>query len=211
MVADPDRSSDRGFTLIETLVVLLMVGVLATVMVAVIAVVIRNVPGTEARADDSRSYQRLIQWLPLDAASTPPNKFDDSGPWASPPGCAGASGGYLVHMSWQVGANTEVAEYRLVPDGPGGQVQRFRCSSAGSYADTETTDLTSALYGAAATADAVGVTLTLTTCETAACLAGDPSPIVVSAGSRNPADTLPTTTTSSTTTSTTTTTTTSIP
>ena len=91
---------------------------------------------------------------------------------------------------------------------PAAQVQRFRCSSAGGYADTETTDLTSALYGAAAVADAVGVTLTLTTCETAACLAADPSPIVVSAGSRNPADSLPTTTTSSTTTSTTTTTTT---
>ncbi len=71
-VADPDASTDRGFTLIETIVVLLMVGVLASVMVAVIAVIFRNVPGDRARADDSRSYQRLIQWLPRDAASTPP-------------------------------------------------------------------------------------------------------------------------------------------
>ncbi len=75
-MANADRSTDRGFTLVETIVVLLMVGVLATVMVAVIAVILRNVPGTEARADDSRTYQRLIQWLPRDAASTPPGKFE---------------------------------------------------------------------------------------------------------------------------------------
>ena len=63
-MAEGDDPTDRGFTLIETIVVVLMVAVLSSVIVAVIAVILRNVPTTEARADDSRSYQRLIQWLP---------------------------------------------------------------------------------------------------------------------------------------------------
>ena len=59
-------------------------------------------PRPRPRADDSRSYQRLIQWLPRDALSTPPNQFD----FNDPPGsasCAGATGVNLVHMSWQGG------------------------------------------------------------------------------------------------------------
>ena len=193
-MAEGHGSSDRGFTLVETIVVVLMVGVLASVMVAVIAVILRNVPGTEARADDSRSYQRLIQWLPRDAASTPAGEFDTTGPWASP-GCDGATGKYLAHMSWPSDSGTTVAEYRLVPNSPGGRVQRFTCSSDGSYLDTATIEVSSAVFDAVPTGDSAGVTLTLITCATPACSAGDTTPIVVSGGSRNPSESLPTTTT----------------
>ena len=155
-MAEGDGSTDRGFTLVETLVVLLMVGVLATVMVSVIAVILKNVPGTEARADDSRTYQRLIQWLPRDAASTPPGQFDSTGPWLE---CVGATGKYLARMSWPGDSGTSVAEYRLVPDAPGGRVKRFTCSSDAGYADTETLEVTSELF--AATLKSKGVDATL--------------------------------------------------
>ena len=148
-MADRDDSTDRGFTLIETIVVVLMVAVLASVMVAVIAVILRNVPTTAARADDSRSYQRLIQWLPRDAASTPPNQFDLNDPPGSA-SCAGATGVNLVHMRWQGSPSTEVAEYRLVPDVPGVKVERVTCSGP-AYSDTETIDVTSTLHDAVAT------------------------------------------------------------
>ena len=79
MEAEYDDGRDAGFTLMEVLVVVLLVAVLASVMVAVVAVILRNAPSTEANADDSRSYQRLVTWLPRDVASTPPARFDFSG------------------------------------------------------------------------------------------------------------------------------------
>ncbi len=210
-MADTDRSTDRGFTLTEVIVVLLMVAVLASVIVAVVAVILKNVPTTEARADNSRSYQRMIQWLPRDAASTPPNEFDTNDPPASP-SCVGAAGVNLVHMSWDDGPDTVVAEYRLVPDADGVLVQRFHCSSGAGYSDTATIDVTSRIHDAVATPtldgfDVVGVTLTLTTCLASDCTVGDET-IELAAGSRNPLEALATTTTSSTTTTTSTSTTT---
>ena len=49
MAAESDDGRDAGFTLMEVIVVVLLVGVLASVMVAVVAVILRNAPSTEAQ------------------------------------------------------------------------------------------------------------------------------------------------------------------
>ena len=50
MAAESDDGRDAGFTLLEVIVVVLLVAVLASVMVAVVAVILRNAPSTEANA-----------------------------------------------------------------------------------------------------------------------------------------------------------------
>lgn len=194
MAAEPDGARDRGFTLLETLVVILLIAVLASVMVAVIAVIYRTAPSTEARTDESHSYQRLMTWLSRDVASTPPSGFVfTSGSTV----CAGATGGgSLVQLTWTDGQGTTyAADYRLTPSGVGSRVTRHACSGSGAlpYSGTEVLDVTSVVFTAQATtpvSGAVGVTMSLTTCDDPEC--DGPGPVIaLDVGSRNPSEALP--------------------
>jgi prepilin-type N-terminal cleavage/methylation domain-containing protein len=194
VVAETQDFRDGGFTLMEMIVVVLLVGLLSSVMVAVIAVVIRNAPSTEASADDSRSYQRLVTWLPRDVASTPltPGGFDFGGGSM----CAGAVGTSLVQMTWAPndGQNTTyAADYRLNPSGNGSQVMRYTCSGTTGlhpYSGADVIEVTGIVRTAEATASGFGVTMRLTTCGDSECSI-DGQLITVEAGSRNPSDALP--------------------
>ena len=104
---------DAGFTMLELIVVVLLVGVIASVMVAVVAVILRNAPATEAQADNSRSYQGLLTWLPRDVASTAPQKFkiDTTVPTSPAWTCSDAPAAPLVEMSWNQQGTAYVAGY----------------------------------------------------------------------------------------------------
>jgi prepilin-type N-terminal cleavage/methylation domain-containing protein len=54
---------DRGFTLIEMLIVLTVMGTLTAVISSVIIVALRSTPSAEARVDDARGVQSLVTWL----------------------------------------------------------------------------------------------------------------------------------------------------
>jgi prepilin-type N-terminal cleavage/methylation domain-containing protein len=196
---------DRGFTLLETIVVVLLVAVVASVMVAVIAVILKTAPSTEARVDNSNSYQRLMIRLQRDAASTPPDRFE---PHTIPPlapawSCAGISPS-LVEMSWSLDGTAYVAGYRLEPDGSGQQISRYTCSGpdTGSVFPSPMIEpVTARLYTATAVpisggSEVVGIRIDLTLClqleNGADCTQPEPGPpIAVEASSRNPAKTLP--------------------
>jgi prepilin-type N-terminal cleavage/methylation domain-containing protein len=191
--AERDGSRDSGFTLLETIVVVLLVSVLASVMVAVVAVILRNAPATETRVDNSNSYRGLIIWLPKDVASTPPTGFAfNSGSTI----CNGATAGVsLVQLAWTAEGGTKyAADYRLVPSGSAEQIERHACWGTGSapYSNVTVIGATEDLFGATAAlrAGGGGVTMTLTTCSPGACTSAGPI-IKVDAGSRNPANTLP--------------------
>jgi prepilin-type N-terminal cleavage/methylation domain-containing protein len=187
-------SPDRGFTLLETIVVVLLVAVLSSVIVAVVAVILRNVPATEARVDDSRSYQSLVTWLPRDAASTEPDEFAIvSEPLSSTPwDCSGVTGTSLVRMSSEHDGTAYVADYRLVDAGNGKRVKRYTCfgpSATPTFAVAGNRNMTSVIHDADAVSvkqesKTVGVVIRLTTCAPTNCtLPG--SMISVEAGSRN--------------------------
>ena len=201
MAVDPEQARDGGFTLLELIVVVLLVAVLASVMVAVVAVIIRNAPATEARADNSRSYQGLVTWLRRDVASTPPQKFkiDAILPTAPAWSCAGAPGPALVEMSWNQQGIAYVAGYVVEPDGDGWQVVRYACQGpdtpAAPLPGVSTRNVTGRLHAADAIPIAPGrIKMELTTCgETDRrpdCGVAGPV-IVVETSSRNPAATLP--------------------
>ena len=192
MGAERGDTRDTGFTLLETIVVVLLVAVLASVMVAVVAVVLRNAPATETRVDNSNSYRGLIIWLPKDVASTPPTGYAFGSPSTI---CNGATAGVsLVQLKWTAESGTTYAiDYRLVSSGAK-QIDRHACWGTGSapYSNASVIGATEDLYDASAAllAGGRGVAMTLTTCAPDDCLSAGPT-ISFDAGSRNPANTLP--------------------
>jgi type II secretory pathway pseudopilin PulG len=198
-VTDRGVSRDGGFTLLETIVVVLLVAVLSSVIAAVVAVIIRNVPATETRTDETRSYQALVNWLPRDVASTPPDGFVPPSPpstWS----CSGISGPKLVEMSGTHLGKAYIAGYQRQTDGDGVRVMRYTCSGSSSdtvFSNTRITKVTGRLNHAEVDpidpSDPI-VRMRLTTCgETDGLLdCGAVGPeISVEARSRNPGETLP--------------------
>lgn len=126
--------SDGGFSLIEILVTITIMGIVATSLSLIITTVLTVSPGVESRNDDSRSLLGLVTYMPEDVNSTPAGNFDfdpsrDSG--CSDPG----DGVNLVHMTWSEddGTLTEyMASYRFVDNGSGYRIYRFACESGGT-------------------------------------------------------------------------------
>ena len=61
--------SDRGFTLIEVIVVTVLIGLVSLVIGFAITTVLRVTPTTDSGINDARSVQGLAAWFPNDAAS----------------------------------------------------------------------------------------------------------------------------------------------
>lgn len=60
------RSSDRGITLTETVVMVALVGVIAASVAAAVGVVLRNERAIGDRVGNSRDTQQAVNWFPLD-------------------------------------------------------------------------------------------------------------------------------------------------
>jgi len=183
---------DRGFTLIEVVVVTVLLGLVSLVIGFAITTVLRVTPTTESDVDDARSVQGLTAWFPNDAASAEASSSDVLiGP--STLSCSGvpAGGDNLVEFQWTVTdptPTTYVAIYRLEPDGEDRSVRRYECSGtgAGPFSGTAAQKLTGPLdnfSAVTATPSFDQVTLALRSL--------DGSPIDIEATPRNPSDSLP--------------------
>jgi prepilin-type N-terminal cleavage/methylation domain-containing protein len=73
------RLHDRGFTLVETVIVVALMGIVMSVLAATFVVVVRTNPANEARDDGARGLLGLSTWLPEDVSSTPPGTSADNG------------------------------------------------------------------------------------------------------------------------------------
>jgi prepilin-type N-terminal cleavage/methylation domain-containing protein len=200
-VSDP-RTRD-GFTLVELVVVITLFAMVATVITATVAVILRTEDPTSDRSEDARSLRGLTTWLAQDVAATPPTGFDLSGAVVST--CTGATGTPLATLRWTENTgstSTFIADYRFVDSGTGKEVRRYSCSGTGAppYAGGEMNRLTDILATTTPTVtpitngvDTVGLVLTVFSAAGA--------PLRAEATTRNPANTLapiPTYTTSST-------------
>jgi prepilin-type N-terminal cleavage/methylation domain-containing protein len=134
MSIQPKRR-DGGFALPEVLISIVIMSTIATVMASVVAVVLRNAPTTEARADDSRTLKGLVTWLPQDVDSTPPSGFSVDPDAES--GCSVNPGTNLLRMQWSETAGSQtiiyIANYRHVASGVGYRIQRVTCSGTGAF------------------------------------------------------------------------------
>jgi len=127
--ASRSTAPDAGFTLLEGLIVITLMGVLAVSLSAVITTVLKTSPAAEGRDDDARSLLGLITYMPEDVNSTPAGNFDRDETKVS--GCSDPGGGVnLIHMTWQEdigGGTTYLASYRYIDNGDGYKIYRFYC------------------------------------------------------------------------------------
>lgn len=139
-----------GFTLIEILIVVTMVAVVTTALAAVITIVIRTAPPAEVRANDARSVQGLVTWLPQDVDAAPPGGFNrDPGYWP----CAGVAptGSYnVLAAEWTESTGVDwhfAASYRYEQTGDSWRLVRYACDSgmAATMGPAERINLTSEL------------------------------------------------------------------
>jgi prepilin-type N-terminal cleavage/methylation domain-containing protein len=125
------RPRDAGFTLLETVIVVMIIGIIVPVLAFSFSVVVRTTPSAEDRADDARSLLNLTTHLSQDVSSTREDGFFVA-PEVSPGGCdptsLPASSINLLELQWTEDAARYVVNYRWLNTGPGkGQIHRFAC------------------------------------------------------------------------------------
>ena len=129
-----------GFTLTEVLIVVVIMGVLATAIAIAFSVIVRTVPPTEARADDARSLLGVTTWLPADVSAVPQVPRASAAPnWDDDPvtlsGCGTDPGANIVRLSWRESLSgspvTFVASYQLVGDNDTTRIVRVACRLGG--------------------------------------------------------------------------------
>jgi prepilin-type N-terminal cleavage/methylation domain-containing protein len=130
-----DRTpADRGFTLVEVLVVTLMMGIIAAAVVGTVSVVFRNAPSAEERANDARSLQGLVTWLPQDVDAAPPDGFStDPAAWP----CAGTAptGTNILSIGWTEQTDDTyryATAYRYEQSDLEWHMARYACEDGGS-------------------------------------------------------------------------------
>lgn len=125
---------DDGFTLIELVVSIAMIGIIVPVLAAAFSVIVRTTPSVSDRTDDARTLQGVVTWLPQDVDSTPANGFDTNPAAAS--GCTASPGTNLLRMEWSEDVGTGliryVTNYRHVLVGSSYYIQRVTCSGVGA-------------------------------------------------------------------------------
>lgn len=196
--------SDRGVTLVELLIVVVLTGILMPAIAAVFITIVRNSPSVQTRADDSRTTRGLSTWLPQDVLSTPPSIIIDG---SSTPGytvnplrvsdCGPAAAGTnVLHMVWTENAGTlmtYVANYRFITTGTTTQIKRYTCSRSGSapFGNTREFNVTTPIVQTtSASATPILASGTLQFIEVKATTVSGVE-VLIRAASRNPAEQLP--------------------
>ncbi len=101
-------SASRGFTLPELLIVVTMMGMIATVMAGAMTVTVRQAASSEGRINVARAETAIDTWLPADLASTDVDDVSlpavDLDPAAEPCGNCGSidlSGANAMQLAWE--------------------------------------------------------------------------------------------------------------
>ncbi len=129
------RRAGGGFTLVELVVSVAVMGIVTTSLSSGVTVVLRTMDTTTRRLNETKDEQNLVTWLPVDVAAAPAANVQTNS--ALPSGCANSSPGLnILLLGWTEAINgtttTYVANYRAVPNGTGMRLQRFSCSGTSS-------------------------------------------------------------------------------
>lgn len=128
------RHDDRGFTLVEMLIVVTIMATLTAAISAAIIVALRTTPSAEKRVHDARSVQGLVTWLPQDVDAAPPDGFNrdpQEWPCAAP---APANSFNVLSIRWTEASNSTTdyaASYRYEGSGASWRLVRYYCIAGG--------------------------------------------------------------------------------
>jgi prepilin-type N-terminal cleavage/methylation domain-containing protein len=121
------RRQDSGFTLIEMLMVIAVVGLIATVLAMSISVFARNNGSVSSRVTETRDLQNLTNFLPVDVASA---RTITTTPSVSAE--CGTGGTVQLHLEWSEDWNGSLYKdritYRLL-DSPR-RLVRYECENS---------------------------------------------------------------------------------
>lgn len=190
---------DEGFTLIEVIIVLVILGVVMSSLSLALSVALRTNPDNDNRVDDARSTRSLATWLSYDVSSTPPFVGEQAqGGIVTGVGndCAGP-GVNLLHLKWVEAKPTSVtyvASYRFVQAAGTGEIVRVSCKRLGTgpFLSSSIQNLTSGLNPAAAPKVVLAVDGVGRVTKVSFSLTGKTGQsVLVETASRNPADFFP--------------------
>lgn len=144
---DPKPGRQRrseGFTLVETVLVVSMVGLISGVLALAVTAVARNEGSISTRITETRDLQNMTNYLPRDVASA--RVISTS---SSPPNACGAVGTPVLHFEWDEewrgSLFTARVTYREVVDGAATTLVRFECFNS----DPATSVVLAAVYQSA--------------------------------------------------------------
>ena len=123
-----ERNLDSGFTLIELVVAVTLVGMLSVAAMAGITSILRTVPANSRNIGESHDQDQLVNYFVPDVRST-----GVSGVVASPAagGCSGSDPGVnVVQLTWQRAGVTYRSSYRVITTNGASRLDRYLCSGA---------------------------------------------------------------------------------
>ena len=122
-------ASSGGYTLIELLVTIAVLGAIAGVLGAALTIGEKTVSATNNRLAGSHDAQNLATWLPADVQSTGNGQSDVA--INSTTDCSNIPNALRLHWAVSEGAGTDdyVAAYAVVQVGSGWQLKRFYCKN----------------------------------------------------------------------------------
>lgn len=128
------RERDEGFTLVELLIAIMILGIVTSGLATAFTTTIRGTKDLHERFLESQDAQLLAIYFPSDVQSANPTTINSS---ASPSDeCNGMDGTNVVRMRWtQRDAATLTAfsaSYRLTSTADGGVLTRWFCTGTGS-------------------------------------------------------------------------------
>ena len=130
-----DRTArHNGFTLVEVIIVVAILGLVMSALAAAFVVVLRVSPASQTRADDARALLGLTNWVSQDVASAEEDQFI-IGPHTSSCSSGVPASTGLLELRWSEGVTIFSVDYRYVPAGSGsGTIHRYSCKDGGAAA-----------------------------------------------------------------------------
>lgn len=135
-----DHDTDEGFTLVEMIVVIAIVGLIMGTLVLTVTTFLRNEGSVSARITETRDLQNLTNFLPRDVASA---RSISQIPATPADGC-GSGGTPVLHMEWAEEWRGTLYSQRVTYrefTTPSQRLTRFECENGNPAAEFTVADV----------------------------------------------------------------------